>query len=238
MSNPSVEQLENIISTYINTVFKDAPPTEEDFNEKAAMLRESNEKLMPVTDEEFNNILIRLRQTCEIKMDIGVYINDQNNGHQSWLPAKRADFDFFFWNRYKRYLEEMKHWNPRVTSNLGRVSDEILDLCGNPAEDHFAIKGLVLGDVQSGNDQRGGRLRGGRGLPLPARRAQNPPVPDHHRALSGPHVYLAHPDLHRICRPGSSARNRPLQRHFSLKIQKTCLISAAALTCPLILPYN
>lgn len=150
MSNPSVEQLENIISTYINTVFKDAPPTEEDFNEKAAMLRESNEKLMPVTDEEFNNILIRLRQTCEIKMDIGVYINDQNNGHQSWLPAKRADFDFFFWNRYKRYLEEMKHWNPRVTSNLGRVSDEILDLCGNPAEDHFAIKGLVLGDVQSG----------------------------------------------------------------------------------------
>ena len=55
---------------------------------------------------------------------------------------------------------------------------------------------------------------------------------------TGRHVHLAHPDLHRICRPGSSARNRPLQRHFSLKIQKTCLISAAALTCPPILPYN
>ena len=44
----------------------------------------------------------------------------------------------------------MKHWNPRVTSSLGKISDEILDLCGDPAEDHFAIKGLVLGDVQSG----------------------------------------------------------------------------------------
>ena len=150
MSNPSVEQLENIISVYINTVYKDVPPTEEEFKEKAFFLRKTNEMLMPVTDDEFNDILVRLRQTLVIQMDVGVYINDRNNGHQSWLPAKRADFDFFFWNRYKKFLEEVKHWNPRVTSSLGKISDEILDLCGDPAEDHFAIKGLVLGDVQSG----------------------------------------------------------------------------------------
>ena len=150
MSNPSVEQLENTISAYINTVYKDVPPTEEEFKEKAELLRKSNELLMPVTDDEFKDIMVRLRQTLVIQMDVGVYINDRNNGHQSWLPAKRADFDFFFWNRYKKYLEEVKHWNPRVTSSLGKISDEILDLCGDPSEDHFAIKGLVLGDVQSG----------------------------------------------------------------------------------------
>lgn len=150
MKNPSVEQLENTISAYINTVYKDVPPTEEEFTEKAELLRKSNEFLMPVTDDEFYDILVRLRQTLVIQMDVGIYINDRNNGHQSWLPAKRAEFDFFFWNRYKKYLEEVKHWNPRVTSSLGKVSDEILDLCGDPTEDHFAIKGLVLGDVQSG----------------------------------------------------------------------------------------
>ena len=105
---------------------------------------------MPVTDDEFKDIIARLKKHLVIQMDVGVFISDRNNGHQSWLPAKRADFDFFFWKRYKKYLEEVKHWNPRVTSNLGKVSDEILDLCGDPAEDHFAIKGLVLGDVQSG----------------------------------------------------------------------------------------
>lgn len=105
---------------------------------------------MPVSDDEFAEIISRLKQSLVIQMDVGVYINDRNNGHQSWLPSKRADFDFFFWNRYKKYLEEIKHWNPRVTTNLGKVSDEILDLCGDPSEDHFAIKGLVLGDVQSG----------------------------------------------------------------------------------------
>lgn len=106
--------------------------------------------IMPVTDQEYNVILKRLKQNLVIQMDIGTYIKDCNNGHQSWLPAKRADFDFFFWNRYKKYLEEIKHWNPRVTANLGKVSDEILDLCGDPSEKQFLIKGLVLGDVQSG----------------------------------------------------------------------------------------
>ncbi|MEF9839649.1 MAG: Z1 domain-containing protein, partial [Lachnospiraceae bacterium] len=150
MANPSVEQLENIISAYINNLHRDIPPTEEEFLEKANIIREMNKPIMPVNDQEFGDILARLRQTLVIQMDVGIYINDRNNGHQSWLPSKRADFDFFFWNRYKKYLEEVKHWNPRVTTNLGKVSDEILDLCGDPAEEHFAIKGLVLGDVQSG----------------------------------------------------------------------------------------
>ena len=149
-SNPSVEKLESTISAYINSVYKDVPPTEEEFKEKADMMRISMSAIMPVSDQEYSEILKRLKQNLVIQMDVGIYINDRNNGHQSWLPSKRADFDFFFWNRYKKYLEEVKHWNPRVTANLGKVSDEILDLCGDPSEGSFLIKGLVLGDVQSG----------------------------------------------------------------------------------------
>lgn len=149
-SNPSVEQLENTISAYINSVYKDVPPTEDEFQEEADKMRTIMSAIIPVSDREYSEILKRLRQNLVIQMDVGIFINDRNNGHQSWLPAKRADFDFFFWNRYKRYLEEVKHWNPRVTANLGKVSDEILDLCGDPSESNFLIKGLVLGDVQSG----------------------------------------------------------------------------------------
>lgn len=150
MSNINVKQLESMLSTYINNLYKETPPTEDEFIKTAELLRESTKLIAPVTNQEFNNIINHLKQNLVIQMDVGVYINDRNNGHQSWLPAKRADFDFFFWTRYKKYLEEIKHWNPRVTTALGKVSDEILDLCGDPAEDHFAIKGLVLGDVQSG----------------------------------------------------------------------------------------
>lgn len=83
MNNPNVEQLENTISAYVNTVYKEVPPTEEEFKEKAELLRKSNELLMPVSDDEFNEILVRLRQNLVIQMDVGVYINDRNNGHQS-----------------------------------------------------------------------------------------------------------------------------------------------------------
>ena len=150
MNNPNVERLETTISANINTVYKEIPPTEEEFKEEAVRIRDAMASLTPVSDDEFKDILLRLRQSLVIQMDVGVYINDRKNGHQSWLPAKRADFDFFFWNRYKKYLEEIKHWNPRVTSNLGKISDEILDLCGDPSEEQFDIKGLILGDVQSG----------------------------------------------------------------------------------------
>ena len=150
MINPHIEQLENVISAYINNIYKDVPPTEEEFLKKAIELRSATNTMMPVSDSEFDEIVSRLKQSLVIQMDVGIYIDDCNNGHQSWLPSKRAEYDFFFWNRYKKYLEEIKHWNPRVTTNLGKVSDEILDLCGNPSDENFAIKGLVLGDVQSG----------------------------------------------------------------------------------------
>lgn len=88
--------------------------------------------MFPVTDEEFADVLVRLRAAIVIQMDVGVFINDRNTSHKSWLPSRRADLDFFFWNRYKKYLEEIKHWNPRVTATLDKVSDEIVDLLGDP----------------------------------------------------------------------------------------------------------
>lgn len=150
MSRESVERLECTISAYINSTYQERPPTEEEFMETASTFRASMSAMLSVDDQEFSDILARLRSHIVIQMDVGTYISDCSNGHQSWLPARRAETDFFFWERYKKYLEEEKKWNPRVTANLGKISDEILDLCGDPEEPYFSVRGLVLGDVQSG----------------------------------------------------------------------------------------
>ena len=150
MNANNCEALEKMISAGINSAYPTIPPTETEFNEKTAELRTVLSAMYPVSDEEFEGIKRRLREHIAVQMDIGVYIQDRNNGHQSWLPAKKSQFDFFFWERYKRYLEEAKHWNPRVTASLSQVAEEILDLCGDPSEAAFSIRGLVLGDVQSG----------------------------------------------------------------------------------------
>lgn len=150
MLNPNIEMLENLISAAVSTRYKEIPPTEEEFLTLAQSMRATLSTL-PVTDEEFAEILVRLRASIVIQMDVGVYINDRNTPHKSWLPSRRADLDFFFWNRYKKYLEEIKHWNPRVTATLDKVSDEIVDLLGDPqSKEPFQRRGLVLGDVQSG----------------------------------------------------------------------------------------
>lgn len=150
MLNPNIAMLENVISAAVSTQYKEVPPTEEEFLALAQTMR-ANMSGFPVTDEDFTEILVRLRASIVIQMDVGVYINDRNTPHKSWLPSRRADLDFFFWNRYKKYLEEIKHWNPRVTATLDKVSDEIVDLLGDPqSKEPFQRRGLVLGDVQSG----------------------------------------------------------------------------------------
>ena len=124
MLNPNIEMLENLISAAVSTRYKEVPPTEEEFLTLAQSMRATLSTL-PVSDEEFAEILVRLRASIVIQMDVGVYINDRNTPHKSWLPSRRADLDFFFWNRYKKYLEEIKHWNPRVTATLDSAEEEL-----------------------------------------------------------------------------------------------------------------
>ncbi|MDR2044182.1 MAG: Z1 domain-containing protein [Clostridium sp.] len=150
MATTKAEPLEGIITTAINSEYPDVPPTEAVFDEKVEILRQSMAVLYPVTDEEFAEIKRKLKANIVVQMDLGVLIKDRQQ-HLPWLSARRESLDFFFWNRYKTYLEQVKHWNPRVTGNLGRVSDEIVDYLGDPKSDtSFQRRGLVLGDVQSG----------------------------------------------------------------------------------------
>lgn len=141
------EILEKFIWYTINIKYKNTPPTEEEFMEEAVSLWHRSK----VSQEEFNIMIKNLQSSLQVRMDVGVYISEEDADHQSWLPARRADLDFSYWSRYRKYLEDVKLWNPRVTTNLDTVSDEIVDLLGDPQnENRWLRRGLVLGDVQSG----------------------------------------------------------------------------------------
>ena len=150
MTKAKVETLEKIISTMINSEFPEELPEEAVFDEKVEEIRKSLAGSYPVSDDEFTAIKRKLKANIVVKMELGVLIKDHDE-HRPWLATRSESLDFFFWNRYKKYLEEVKCWNPRVIGNLGRVSDEIVDSLGAPAGDvPFQRRGLVLGDVQSG----------------------------------------------------------------------------------------
>lgn len=77
MSNPNIAMLENVISAAVSTQYKEVPPTEEEFINLAQTMR-SNMSAFAVTDDEFADILVRLRASIVIQMDVGVFINDRN----------------------------------------------------------------------------------------------------------------------------------------------------------------
>lgn len=70
--------------------------------------------------------------------------------HEPWLRAKAHELDFRYWRRYKQFLLNQK-FGGHVVNAISDVTDEILDLAGNPeAEGEWSRRGLVVGHVQSG----------------------------------------------------------------------------------------
>ncbi|MEP0923406.1 Z1 domain-containing protein [Leptolyngbya sp. ST-U4] len=76
---------------------------------------------------------------------------DDEQGHEPWLPQSRADIDWDFWNRYRRYLEEEKGWSPFTVDHLEQLTDSILERLESPKRrGAWDRRGMVVGQVQSG----------------------------------------------------------------------------------------
>lgn len=137
---------ENMTRMMIKSKIGDTNPTEDDI--KNAI--EDVAKLMPMSPQEKDYIEKQLQASYKVRMDLGnSVVNDVT--YHPWISSRKAEIDFYYWNRYYKYLEIEQGWKTDVIDTLGQVSDDILDLCGNPAEKgRWKRKGLVLGDIQSG----------------------------------------------------------------------------------------
>lgn len=137
---------ENMTRMMIKSKIGESNPTEDDI--KNAI--EDISKLMSMSQQEMDYIEKQLQASYKVRMDLGnSVVNDVT--YHPWISSRKAEIDFYYWNRYYKYLEIEQGWKTEVIDTLGQVSDDILDLCGNPAErGRWKRKGLVLGDIQSG----------------------------------------------------------------------------------------
>lgn len=140
-----IDNAVNLENAVVTTLAKDRIPTEDEVLSLATALRHIPNYV--VSDEEFSDVIRRLHARLQVNMDTGTAIVEP---YQSWLPARKPEITPYYWNRYSDYLLQ-QGYPPRVVSTLDRVTDEILDLLGNPvAASAWKRRGLVLGDVQSG----------------------------------------------------------------------------------------
>ena len=72
-------------------------------------------------------------------------------GYVPWLDDARSSIKWQYTNRYEDYLMSHKKWDVPAIRSIGITTDQILDHCGNPmSSNNFGVKGLVIGDIQSG----------------------------------------------------------------------------------------
>lgn len=83
--------------------------------------------------------------------DVTILDDDDPKGHVPWLPSKRAEIKWRFWNRYVTYLERDFGMPPEVVNNLHDLTDKILERLEDPQrDDPWDRRGMVVGSVQSG----------------------------------------------------------------------------------------
>lgn len=89
-----------------------------------------------------------LESTIGIRMAVGEVIREST--HTPWISDAKGTVEWHYWNSYKRHLAS-QGWSPNVVQVLDEDTDNILTECGNPAwAGSWDIRGLVMGDVQSG----------------------------------------------------------------------------------------
>jgi len=102
----------------------------------------------PSTVEDKEQVAKQLES--EFVVDLGPAHLLTASEHKPWLQAKRHEIDFRYWRRYRDLLEQ-KGFGVRVVSRLDQITDNILDLAGDPTvAGEWRRRGLVVGHVQSG----------------------------------------------------------------------------------------
>ena len=85
---------------------------------------------------------------AEGKRTIGDFSCVSDDTYRPWINNRKIDTQLYFWDRYVQLLN--KQYNLGVIQNTDDATDFILDRLGNPKEESFNKRGLVMGSVQMG----------------------------------------------------------------------------------------
>jgi hypothetical protein len=131
---------------YARTAMMTRPPTTPD--EVGVLVRRMSLALPePVGEELLQEVAKQLEREFSVRLGSSHVISTK---HEPWLRAKAHEIDFRYWRRYKQLLLN-QGFGGRVVNAISDVTDEILDLAGDPdAEGEWSRRGLVVGHVQSG----------------------------------------------------------------------------------------
>lgn len=131
---------------------------DDDILESVEQTKERFIQIIPeieLQDDEKIELINKIKSLYSIFQEEGhVILGDYDHDYEWYNKLLISDdFDEYYWNRYKNYLLNVKHFSPTIVDVLeNKTLKSIMSYLGNPHEEGttFSIRGLVVGDVQSG----------------------------------------------------------------------------------------
>ena len=143
-NNTEIENCANILAMLAeNSNLKDEEKIRKKIDDCKSIFSEKN-----FTDEDWEKVSRCVLQQLGHNLDAGVMLTAKD--HKSWYHARIRDLPMEYTKRNTSYLQIDRHLNKLVVSSLDDITSEIVDGFGDPQEQIFARRGLVMGDVQSG----------------------------------------------------------------------------------------
>ena len=101
-----------------------------------------------IDDIPVNDISKKLQERFNIQMSLGTMFSSEK--YKPWLADEQMNINWYYWERYRKLLINMK-FSPYVVTSLSSITDQILDHLENPKkEGSWDRRGLVVGHIQSG----------------------------------------------------------------------------------------
>ena len=148
IGNPVNETVRKWVNFVLSTLPVEGQPTEADLGKA---LRQAVIAAAAIGDDLDADALERqVRAMVIVWQPTSTGLSDDTD-HIEWLSAAKADRDWPFWDRYERYLRQVRNLPPRVVWRLDEATDRILRRLEDPLRPgRWRRTGLVVGQVQSG----------------------------------------------------------------------------------------
>lgn len=108
-------------------------------------------KFSAITDEEYTLIVRKLIAQFGVYKPEDECVTDESEydaASKDWFTKNKDKYD----SRSLVYRNKLikKNWSPNVVREIDKSADTIMDLLGNPTRTKFNVRGLIMGDIQSG----------------------------------------------------------------------------------------
>ena len=131
-------------------------PDEQSIFDSIQKTEDTYKQILPeivLSDTEREIVINKIKSVHSIYQEEGdALLGDYEHDYQWYENYLSEGCDEYYWIRYKNYLAVQKHFPPKVIDTLEKDTlRKIMSYLGNPNDERgFSIRGLVVGDVQSG----------------------------------------------------------------------------------------